>query len=73
MTEKPVEDRDGTIALIQGQVIVVPPQGMGNFPPLPRPGGHLGRGEKIEEPTVVTAAAQVKIEARSRPGKGRLE
>lgn len=74
MTEKPVEDRDGTIALIQGQVIVVPPQGMGNFPTI-APGQGVDiwvEGEKIEEPTVVTAAAQVKIEARSRPGKRQI-
>ena len=59
MTEKPVADRDGTIALIQGQVIVVPPQGKGSFPTI-APGQGVDiwvEGHLIKEPTVVATGS----------------
>lgn len=75
MTEKPVADRDGTIALIQGQVIVVPPQGKGSFPTI-APGQGVDiwvEGHLIKEPTVVTAATGVKIKPWIRTGKRQIK
>lgn len=75
MTEKSMVDRDGTIALIQGQLIVVPPQGKGRYPTI-APGEGVDiwvEGRRIQEPTVVMEASDVTIKTRTRPGKRKIK
>jgi len=73
--ETVAEDRDGTLALQGGQLILTEPEGEGSYPTIaPGKGVKIWiSAQEIEKPTPVTAVTQVKIEPLKREGKREIK